>query len=66
MDMPDRALTRTEAAGLLRVSPRTWDRLRARPDFPAGRRLGPGTARWLESELLEWLRAQPAAVAPNP
>jgi predicted DNA-binding transcriptional regulator AlpA len=52
---------------LLSVSERTVYAFRARPGFPEAVELSPGIRRYLVSDLIAWLCAQPrAAVASEP
>lgn len=56
MAAADRLLTRAEAAGLLRVSERTIDRLATSGELPR-QRVGGRAVRYLESDVLALIRA---------
>lgn len=54
-------LTKREFADILKISPRTLDRLRAGGEIPEPL-AGPGHPRWDLQEVVEWIRAgRPAA-----
>lgn len=57
--MDERLLRRTEAAEMLGCSVPTLERLAARGEVPAPRRLSRGRCGWLVSELAAHLRALP-------
>jgi predicted DNA-binding transcriptional regulator AlpA len=55
----ERVLGRAEVLALLGVSPATLHRLVTRGAFVAPKRIGPGVHKWLRSEVLAWVKAQP-------
>jgi predicted DNA-binding transcriptional regulator AlpA len=52
----ERGLRLHEVAALLGLSVSSVRRLQARPDFPAARRFGPRSVRWVASEVVAFLR----------
>lgn len=54
MPEQDPLLTAREVQQVLRISRRTFYRLRHRPDFPAPLVLGPRSHRWRRSAVRAW------------
>jgi hypothetical protein len=44
------------------LSRATIDRYESRSQFPARRQLGPGSVRWDEGEVCDWINARPRPV----
>ena len=57
----DRALTVADVALLLGVSKTTIRDWASKGDFPPPRAFGPKLLRWLESDVIGWMRSRPAA-----
>lgn len=53
---------RAQLPAILGISIATIDRLRARGDFPAPRRLGQQAVGFLRSDIDAWLASRPAAL----
>lgn len=56
MEISIRLLTKRDFADILKVTPRTIDRLRAAGELPEPIG-GPGHPRWELQEVVEWIRA---------
>ena len=59
--MTDRLLTRPEVEGRCGIARSTIYRLMRSGRFPKSIRISPGAVRWRESEIIEWIGAQPIA-----
>ena len=57
--MDERLLRRPEVLEIAGISKSKMHQLVAAGDFPQPRRLGPKTARWLLSEVHEWIDSRP-------
>ena len=55
---PAELLSQTEVARLLRVVPRTVQRMVARGELPAPIQLSPSCVRWRRADLDSWLEAR--------
>jgi prophage regulatory protein len=55
----EQIVTRQELQKRLRKGKSTLYRWIQNGDFPAPRRLGPGSVGWLESEINQWIRSRP-------
>jgi prophage regulatory protein len=61
--MQDRFVTMQELPGIVGVCPRSIAYLREEGRFPKPRKLTSKRIGWLESEVLEWMRARPVVGA---